>query len=467
MTHDPNLEMAVLGALLVSQGQAVDAVSGILGGSGEAFEEPRNGLLYETMLELHRHGRMVDPVLVAEFLGARLEDIGGPQYLASLFDAVPTSANAAHYAGLVRDRAALRGLRTACKRIAAESENANDPGGLLEEAEQEIFRLTQTRNRGADAVPVFHAMPDALAHFRLMADPEKRGGADGLPTGLPGLDGLLGGLRPGELVIVGARPACGKTALLLNVAAHLAEARTPCLFFSLEMGRDQIARRLLSMRGKVDPWRLHWRNGGGLERAEEAAKIIEPWPLWIDDHPRRSVWDIRGMARRWKARNGHKPGVIFLDYLQLCQLEKRAQKLQQRYVEIGEISHSLKALARELACPVVVAAQLSRTADAESDPFRMLACLRESGDIEADADAVIVLSRLGERDRKELGADSENIVRMGLVKHRHGATGIVNLFFDKPVQTFRALTVQQEPRRKAGVTVFDPGPEEDNGNEPF
>jgi len=258
------------------------------------------------------------------------------------------------------------------------------------------------------------------------------------------------------MIVVAARPGCGKTALMINMAAHLAERGTPCLLFSLEMDRGQIARRVISMRGNTDPHRLHWQSGGGLQRAEHAAKIVSEWPLWVDDAPRRSVWDIRGIARRWKARHGGKPCAVFVDYMQLCQLEKRPQKLAQRYVEIGEISHSLKALSRELECPVVVACQLSRSAESEADGFRMLSCLRESGDIEADADAAIILSGLPEKDRKAIGEGADSVIRLTLAKHRHGGTGKINLLFDKPVQTFRALTTEPAPPRRASSAADTP-----------
>ncbi len=441
--YDLETEKAVLGSVLLSEGPALDEILPILGG-GEAFHEPAHRMIFEAMVAAHRGGKGLDGLRVAEHLGGDLEACGGHYYLGELAGAVPTSANAGIYAARVRDLAAMRDLSRTCKHISAKAEEADDPGALLEEAEREIFRLTQARGQGAEPKRLADALPDTMNYFRQMAEPNRRDGLDGLPSGIPGLDSLLGGLRGGEMIVVAARPGCGKTAALLNMAAHLAESGTPCLFFSLEMDRGQIARRVVAMRGNSDPHRLHWQSGGGLERAEHAAKVVSEWPLWIDDAPRRSVWDIRGIARRWKSRNGH--GVIFLDYLQLCQLEKRSQKLAQRYQEIGEISHSLKALSRELACPVVVACQLSREADKVANGFQMLSCLRESGDIEADADAVIILSGLSEKDQKALGIrEAENVIRMTLAKHRHGETGTRNIFFDKPVQKFRALTGEPEP----------------------
>lgn len=188
---DVQTEMAVLGGVLISEGPALDEVIPILGSTGDAFHEPAHGRIYEAMVKAHRGGQALDVLRVAECLGSNLEAVGGHYYLGELGGAVPTSANAVHYARRVADLKAMRDLSAVCRSIGAKAQEADDPGAILEEAEREIFRLTQARGQGTEPKRLADAVPGTMDYFRAMAEPNRREGLDGLPTGIPGLDGLL------------------------------------------------------------------------------------------------------------------------------------------------------------------------------------------------------------------------------------------------------------------------------------
>ncbi|MCU0271597.1 MAG: replicative DNA helicase [Acidimicrobiales bacterium] len=420
--HNLDAEASLLGAMLLSRDAIADAIEIV---SADHFYKPAHGHLFDAITSLYGAGEPVDPVTVAEELARAglLEAIGGPAVLLGIQASTPATSSAAKYARIVHEHAVLRRLIGAANEIAEIGySRPEDVIKAVDEAETLIYQVGQGR------------VSDTLAEIRTLLDANldrleqlyERGDAiTGTPTGYTDLDALLSGLQPSALVIVGARPAMGKTAFALGMAAHAAiEANRPVLLFSLEMSQLELTQRLLCSESRVDSKNV--RDGKLTEsdwsKISHGVGRLAEAPIWIDDNPNVTVMEIRAKARRLKSRVGDL-GMIIIDYLQLMTGRSSAEN---RQVEVSEMSRGLKILARELECPVVALSQLSRGLELRHDKRPMLADLRESGSIEQDADVVMFLYRdeVYNAESPDLGT-AEVIV----AKHRAGPTGTVRLAF--------------------------------------
>ena len=378
--HDLQAEESLLGAMLLSR-DAISVGSEML--SGDDFYKPAHAHIFEAICSLTAAGEPADPVTVADELrrAGVFDAVGGGATLATLQANTPATSNAQHYARIVEEHALLRRLIGVSAEIAeAAYELPEDVVKTVDWAESRVFDVAQ--RRVTDTLAPIHDLLDAnLDHLELLYS---RGDAiTGMPTGFTDLDELTSGFQPSALIVLGARPSAGKTALALSVAANAAmEANRPVLVFSLEMSHLELTQRLLCAEARVDSKRV--RNGGltapDWERIAHATGRLAEAPLWIDDNPNLTIMEIRSKARRLKSRVGDL-GLIVVDYLQLMSGRSRAEN---RQVEVSEISRGLKILARELECPVLALSQLSRGLELRADKRPILADLRESGCLTAD-----------------------------------------------------------------------------------
>jgi replicative DNA helicase len=380
LPNDLQAEESLLGAMLLSR-DAIAAATELL--SADDFYKPAHAHIYDAITTLNAAGEPADPVSVADALRRvdLLEAVGGPAVLFQLQAATPATSNAARYARIIEEHALLRRLIRVAGDIAEMGyELPDDVTKAVDLAESMVFDVAQ--RRVTDTISEIHDLLDANLD-RLEMLYERGESITGVPTGFTDLDELLSGLQPSALVVVGARPSAGKTALGLGMATHAAlEAGRPVLVFSLEMSKLELTQRLLCAEARVDSKRVR---SGKLTEADwdkiaHATGRLAEAPLWIDDNPNLTVMEIRSKARRLKARTGDL-GLVVVDYLQLMTGRTAAEN---RQVEVSEISRGLKILARELECPVLALSQLSRALELRQDKRPMLADLRESGCLTAD-----------------------------------------------------------------------------------
>jgi replicative DNA helicase len=349
----------------------------------DAFYKPAHGHIYDAMCSLYAKGEPVDPVTVADELRRfdLLDAVGGPSVIVALQASTPATGNAARYARIVEELALLRRLIGVAGEIAEMGyEVPDDVDAAVDRAESLVFEVAQRRMADTMA-PLRDLLGQTLDRLEALFDRGEE--ITGVPTGFLDLDHQLAGLQPSNLIIVGARPGCGKTSFALNVAAHAAiQARRPVLFFSLEMSQIEISNRLLCAEARVDSSRM--RNGRLLEsdwpKISQAIGKLGEAPIFVDDNPMVTVMDIRGKSRRLKSKLGDL-GLVVVDYIQLMTGRSKAEN---RQVEVSEISRGLKILARELECPVIALSQLSRGVENRADKRPALADLRESGCLTAD-----------------------------------------------------------------------------------
>jgi replicative DNA helicase len=419
--HNLQAEQSLLGAMLLSR----DAIAAAVEACGpDDFYKPAHGHTFEAIASLYARGEPADPITVADELAraSLLEAVGGSAALLSLQADSPATANAGRYARIIEEHALLRRLIGVAGEIAELGYSLpDDVASVVDRAESMVFEIAE--RRVTDSLrPLKDLLEDSLDRLESLFD--QGDSITGVPTGYTDLDERLSGLQKSALVIVGARPAMGKTAFALGIAAHAAmEAQVPVLLFSLEMSHSEITQRLLVSEAKVDSSRI--RNGKLVEsdwpKISQAIGRLGEAPLFVDDNPNLTVMEIRAKARRLKARHGL--GLIIIDYLQLMSGRHNSES---RQVEISEISRGLKILARELQIPVVALSQLSRQLESRADKRPMLSDLRESGSIEQDADVVLFLYRdeVYNPDSADRGT-AEIIVS----KHRNGPTGYTKLAF--------------------------------------
>jgi len=419
--HNLDAERSLLGAMLLSQDAIAECVEVL---KSDDFYSKAHGHLFDSMCALYSRGHPVDPVTVAEELNRRglLDAVGGLPVLVSLQANTPSISNAGRYAAIVADHSLLRKLIETGRKIAELGEEVpEDIPSLVDKAEAMIFQVGQ--DRMADTLtPLKDLLEQSLDRLSQLYD---RGETiTGVPTGYRDLDEQLQGLQPSNLVIVGARPAMGKTSFALGIVEHAAvDHRIPVVFFSLEMSHLEVTQRLLCSRSRVDATRL--RNGKLLEtdwpKITNGIAVLGEAPIYIDDNPNLTVMDIRAKSRRLKAKENL--GLIVVDYLQLMSGRTSAEN---RQVEVSEISRGLKILARELNVPVVALSQLSRNLEMRSDKRPVLADLRESGSLEQDADVVMFIYR-DEIYNPE--SEDKGTAEIIVAKHRNGPTGSVQLAF--------------------------------------
>ena len=419
--QDIAAEQSVIGAMLLSKDAIADVVETLREGD---FYRPAHTLIYATILDLYGRGEPADAVTVSAELTkiGELGRVGGAPYLHTLVASVPTAANAGYYARIVRERAVLRRLVEAGTRIVQFGYAGDgDADDLVDRAQAEVYAVTD-RRIAEDYHPLSEIMPAALEEIEAIG--AHGGGISGVPTGFADLDALTNGLHAGQMVVVAARPAVGKSALALDFARSATIRHgLPTVVFSLEMGRNEITIRLLSAEARVP---MHVMRTGQMSdddwgRLAKRMSEVADAPLFIDDSPNMSLMEIRAKCRRLKQRHDLK--LVIIDYLQLMSSPKRVESRQQ---EVSEMSRSLKLLAKELEVPVVALSQLNRGPEQRQDKKPMLSDLRESGSIEQDADVVILLHREDAYERESPRAGEADLI---IAKHRNGPTATVTVAF--------------------------------------
>jgi len=385
-------EQSVLGAVLFDNA-ALDSAAEII--SADDFYRETHREIFRAMVELSARNHPVDAITMTDALRSKgvLDQIGGPAYIAELADAVPTALHVKHYARIVRGKALMRAMATVASDIAAAAYEPNSsPEDFIEAAERRILEVREHRAQNS-FVPMRDGLTDALHAIEWRS--EHKGEVLGLPTGIRDLDTLTAGFQPGELIVIGARPAMGKSALALNIAQHntlIAPKRISVAVFSLEMSRQELIFRALAARARVDGGRMKsgYTNRGDYPKLAQAAAAIADAPqIFIDDSVDITPMQIRSKCRRL-ARDTKNLGLVIVDYLQLAQSSQRAER---RELDIAEISRALKALAKELNIPVIALSQLNRQVETRDNKRPRLADLRESGAIEQDADVILFLYR--------------------------------------------------------------------------
>ncbi len=414
-------EQAVLGAMLLSKDAIADVVESL---RMEDFYRPAHATVFGAILDLYGRGEPADAVMVAGELtrSGEIGRVGGPVYLHTLASMVPTAANASYYARIVSEQAVLRRMVAAGTRIvqmgyAGEGAVAD----LVDRAQAEVYDLTGAR-RAEDFLALRDIFEGTVLEIEAIAN--HGGQMVGVPTGFADLDSLTNGLHPGQLVIVAARPAIGKSTLGLDLARS-ASIRNglSSVIFSLEMARNEIVMRLISAEAQVPL--SHMRSGmmsdsDWVKLASKSAQINEA-PLFIDDSPNMSMMEIRAKCRRLKQK--HDLRLVVVDYLQLMSSGKRVESRQQ---EVAEFSRALKLLAKELEVPVVAISQLNRGPEQRQDKKPMMSDLRESGSLEQDADVVILLNREDAYEKESPRAGEADFI---VAKHRNGPTATVTVAF--------------------------------------
>ena len=418
--HNIEAEASLLGAMLLTVDAIIDATQIV---EAAHFYKPVHQSIFDAITSLYGRGEAVDIITVNDELKrAGVDDtVAGTGALMSLSAGTPAATNASHYARIVYEHAVLRSLITTAHEIAEIGySQPEDVQQAVDEAETMVFNVAQ--GRVTDSMAFMHdLLGDTLDDIEQLYD---RGDAiTGTPTGFIDLDEITAGLQPNSLIVVGARPAMGKTSFALNIVAHAAMVeQRPVLLFSLEMSKLELSKRMLTSEAKVDATSI--RNGrlkdDDWTKLAQAMGRLGKAQLWIDDDPNITVMDIRAKARRLKSKVGDM-GMVVVDYLQLMSGRSSAEN---RQVEISEISRGLKILARELECPVIALSQLSRSLEQRTDKRPMLADLRESGAIEQDADIVMFLYRdeIYNPDSADKGQ-----AEVLIAKHRAGPTGVVRL----------------------------------------
>ncbi len=442
--HDISAERSVIGSMLMDR-DAISEVSAIL--LKEDFYNTQYGIIYEAMVELYNEGKPVDEVI----LGQKLREKGAPEeicslgFLGEILANVPTAAFAKDYAGIVKDKSYLRKLIKLSDGITARSYEGADPvDTIMENAESEIFKLMQKRTGSTDFQPIRSIVVDVIGEIEAAA--LNKGKINGLRTGFTDLDNMLTGLHGGELILVAARPAMGKTAFVLNIAHHVAtRERVPVVMFSLEMSREQLVTRLVAVDSMVEARSLKTGDISDSDWTKiiQSADDLAGVDVFIDDNSSITMAELRTKCRKLKQTEGI--GLIIIDYLQLM---SSSEKVESRQLFISEVSRSLKALARELNVPVVALSQLNRAVDSRPDHRPVLADLRESGAIEQDADVVMFIYRddYYNPDTTEKPGVAEIIV----AKQRNGATGPVELAWLSRYTKFANLAKQPTSKEQQG-----------------
>ena len=432
--HSRDAERCVLGSMLRDNGVIGDVLQVL---RRENFYADAHQKIYQAVVGLYDRGHPVDLVMLAELLKEQkqIEDIGGYPYLAELWDAAPTAANAEYYARIVRDKAVVRHLIHSSTEILRDAYDQAMPADeLLEGAERKILDIAE-QGITSQTFTLAQALTEAWDRIDTRQQPDQTA-ISGLPTGFLDLDEKTAGLQNSELIIIAARPSCGKTALAINIARHVAvEDEKPVFIASLEQSRIELAERFLCCQARVDSHKLRkgHLSAEDIQKLIEAGGILRNAKLFIDDTPGLGMLRIAANARRLKLR--HHIKMVVIDYLQLIEPDNRRDSRQE---QVSHISRRLKFLARELAIPVVALAQVNRSAEDRQDHKPRLADLRESGSIEQDADTVMILHR---PEMYEPG-QHEGIVELNVAKQRNGPTGEITLTFIKQFMRFENFAVE-------------------------
>ena len=428
LPNDMLAEQSALGGMLLSQEACAEVFESV---KGSDFYAPKHELIFEAVATLFGKGEPIDVITVTDELmkQGNLVKAGSADYLHTLTSIVPTAANAAFYAKIVQEKATLRRLVEVGTKIAQLGyANEGDVEDLVNEAQERVYQVG-----GASVTEDYVGLSTSIeAAINEIESAQKRGGdMVGVPTGFIELDDLTHGFHPGQLIIVAARPAVGKSTIALDFARHATvKANKPTIFFSLEMGRAEIAMRLLSAESNIYLQNMRKGTIGDNEwaRLAQVRGQINDAPLYIDDSPNLTLVEIRAKCRRLAQRVGLK--MVVIDYIQLMTSGKKVESRQQ---EVSEFSRALKLLAKELQVPVIALSQLNRQAEQTKDKKPEISHLRESGSLEQDADVVILLHREGIGERDHPRAAEADII---LAKQRSGPTGTVTVAFQGQYSRF-------------------------------
>jgi replicative DNA helicase len=436
--HSVEAEQSVLGGLLLDN-LAWDRAADLL--TDGDFYRHEHRLIFSAIGTLVAGSKPADVITVFEQLQSmgRAADAGGLSYLNALAQSVPSAANLRRYAEIVRERAVLRKLIAASDEIATQAFSPQGRGAtqILDEAESKIFRIGEETSRQRQG---FQSLDKLMVQLLDRVNELHDNGAEdvtGVRTGFYDLDRMTAGLQKGDLIVLAARPSMGKTAFALNIAEHVAvHEGLPVLVFSMEMGASQLALRLVGSLGRIDQQHLRTGKLAGDEwsRLTEAVDRLKESRVFIDETAGLTAAELRARARRMARQFGGTLGLIVVDYLQLMSGSSGSD--ENRATEIGEISRGLKALAKELQCPLIALSQLNRSVETRNDKRPMMSDLRESGAIEQDADVIMFIYRddYYNKDSKEPG-----VAEIVIGKQRNGPVGTVKLTFLKPLTKFDNL----------------------------
>lgn len=469
-------EQSFLGSLLLDKDAMIKVADMV---TSDDFYMDKYRRVYEAMLDLYRRNEPIDLLSLGNRLQEKgeLEMIGGRAELISLANAVPTASHVVHYGEIIQKKATLRRLLQAAGEITSLGyQEADDVQTTLDNAERTLFNVSQKFLKHA-FTPIRDVLADAFDRIDELH--REKGKLRGTPTGYTELDSLLGGMQKSDLVVLAARPSCGKTAFALDIARHAAvRHRVPVGLFSLEMSKEQLVDRMICAEANVDLWKM--RTGklteGGRDdefpRIGHALGILSEAPIYIDDSANANIMEVRTKARRLQMEHGL--GMLIIDYLQL--MESRGKGgADNRTQEIAEITRGLKSIARELNVPVIALSQLSRSVELQKPAIPRLAHLRESGSIEQDADVVMFIYRKA-ADRnyrpEDLSPEEQNLAEIHVAKHRNGPTGVVKLFFDAARANFKNLQKHDmgaPPPQLRGEAISPGGPRPPmiNSGQPF
>ncbi|MFY8050739.1 MAG: replicative DNA helicase [Aquiluna sp.] len=426
--HNIEAEQSALGGMLLSQEAVADVLEVV---SGSDFYAPKHELIFNAIIHLFGRGEPTDVIAVTDHLNKQgnLLKAGGADYLHSLSSFVPTAASAGYYAKIVSDKAILRRLINAGTRIAQSGyESQGEVEDLVNQAQSEVFAVVSQTAKD-DYVGLSESIDFAIRDIELAQN--RGGGLTGIPTGFTNLDAYTHGLHSGQLVIVAARPSVGKSTFALDIARNAAIRNNQAtIFFSLEMGRSEIAMRMLSAESGIylQSMRKGTLTEGDWAKLAAVRGKINDAPLYIDDSPNMSLVEIRAKCRRLAQQVQLK--MVVIDYIQLMSSGKKVESRQQ---EVSEFSRALKLLSKELNVPVVALSQLNRQPEQTKDKRPELSHLRESGSLEQDADVVVLLHREGLFEKDHPRAGEADLI---LAKQRNGPTGTVTVAFQGQYSRF-------------------------------
>ncbi len=432
--QNTDAEASLLGAILIDADALIKIADRV---GADDFYEERHRYIYEAITQLYDKHSPIDVLTLANQLNTNgtVDAVGGTSYITELTNFVPTSSHVEQYADIVSQKALRRRLIKAAQDIVSLGFNeTNELQDLIESAESRLFEVSQQHIK-QDITSIETILGESFD--RLDDLHRDKGKIRGVPTGFKDMDNILAGLQKSDLFILAARPSMGKTALALNLAHNVAvQSQQAVLVFSLEMSKEQLVDRMLSMESGVDAWALRTGNltDADFEKIGQAMGTLSEAPIFIDDTPGITVSELRTKARR----EAHKQplGLIVVDYLQLMSGGAKFGGDGNRVQEISEISRGLKSVARELSVPLIALSQLSRSVESRSPQIPQLSDLRESGSIEQDADVVAFIYR---EDYYNPETDRHNITDIFIKKHRNGPTGNIELYFDREKQKFRSL----------------------------
>ncbi len=433
--QDIEAEKSLLGAIMISDGVLPEILTII---RPQDFYDERHRIIFAAMASLYDQHKPVDLLTLTSELKKtkQLKEIGGAPYLTELSNFVPAASHAKAYADIVEKTSTRRRLIKAGTEIANKAyEEDADAGELIGAAEKQLFEVSDKIIK-SDYVPMENLLADAFERIEQLQ--KNKGALRGLKTGFRDLDKKTAGFQKGDLIIIGARPAMGKTTFAQNIAYNIASInKKGVLFFSMEMAANEIVDRMISDVSGVDNWKMRTGNltEEEFQRIGDALGEMDELPLYIDDTSSMTIVELRNKARR--AMHDHDIGIVIVDYLQLIQGSDRYKG--NRVQEVTEISRGLKILARELEIPVVALAQLSRSVTGRDDPRPVLSDIRESGSIEQDADLVMFLHRPDYYRQNDDNYEETHITELIVAKHRHGAVGKIELYFHPELLRFMSL----------------------------